>query len=131
MSDADANRALITDAYAAFGRGDIPSALKSLSENILWHVPGRGPLARDYHGHEEVLEFIQHFMELSSGTFQVRVDDVLAQGDRVIVLVTESAERKGRSWSSPQVHSWTVKDGRATVFWQFQGDTYTEDEFWS
>jgi hypothetical protein len=26
---------------------------------------------------------------------------------------------------------WTVKDGRATVFRQFQGDQQTEDEFWS
>jgi hypothetical protein len=23
------------------------------------------------------------------------------------------------------------KDGRATVFWQYQGDQQTEDEFWS
>jgi len=49
----------------------------------------------------------------------------------VIVLVTESASRKGRQWSSPQVHAWTVKGGKATVFWQFQGDQQTEDEFWS
>jgi hypothetical protein len=44
---------------------------------------------------------------------------------------TESAQRGGRSWSSSQVHVWTVKDGRATVFWQYQGDQQTEDEFWS
>jgi hypothetical protein len=40
-------------------------------------------------------------------------------------------QRGGRSWSSPQVHVWMVKDGRATVFWQYQGDQQTEDEFWS
>ena len=94
-------------------------------------MPGRGPISRDYRGHQEVLGFFQHFMELSSGTFQIRVDDVLAKGDRVIALVTESAERKGRKWSSPQVHAWTVKGGKATVFWQFQGDQQAEDEFWS
>jgi len=102
-----------------------------LAEDILWHVPGRGPLSRDYHGHAEVLGFFQHFMELSRGTFRIAVNDVFAKGDRVIMLVTESAQRNGRQWSSPQVHAWTVKDGRATVFWQFQGDQQTEDEFWS
>jgi uncharacterized protein len=71
------------------------------------------------------------FMELSEGTFRIAVDDVLAKGDRVIVLVTESARRQGREWTSPQVHAWTVKEGRATIFWQFQGDQQTEDEFWS
>ncbi len=35
----------------------------------------------------------------------------------------------GPPWSSPQMHAWTVRDGMATVFWQFQGDQQTEDEF--
>ena len=70
-------------------------------------------------------------MELSHGTFRIQVDDILAKGDRVVVLCTESAQPGGRSWSSTQVHVWTVKDGRATVFWQYQGDQQTEDEFCS
>ena len=126
-----ANQALIERAYDAFAQGDIPTVLVTLAEDILWHVPGRGPLSRDYHGHAEVLEFFRHFMELSEGTFRIAVDSVLAKDDRVIVLVTESAQRHKREWSSPQVHAWTVKDGRATVFWQFQGDQQTEDEFWA
>jgi ketosteroid isomerase-like protein len=92
---AQANQALIEGAYAAFARGDIPTVLQVLDEDILWHVPGRGPLSRDYRGHQEVLGFFQEFMELSAGTFRIRVDDVLANDERVIVLVTESAERNG------------------------------------
>jgi uncharacterized protein len=125
------NQAIIEDAYAAFARGDIPTVLETLDEDILWHVPGRGPLSRDYRGHAAVLGFFRHFMELSGGTFRIAVDDVLAKGDRVVAMVTESARRRGREWSSPQVHAWTVKNGRATVFRQFQGDQQAEDEFWS
>ena len=131
VSTAEANQALIERAYDSFARGDIPTVMKALAEDILWHVPGRGPISREYRGHAEVVGFFQHFMELSEGTFRVVVDDVLAKGDRVIVLVTESAQRHGRRWSSPQVHAWTIKNGRATIFWQFQGDQQTEDEFWS
>jgi hypothetical protein len=47
---------------------------------------------------------------------------VLAKGDRVVVFCAESARRGGRSWSSPQVHVWTVKDGKATIFWGYPGD---------
>ena len=128
---AQANRELIETAYAAFAQGDVPTVMRVFDDNILWHVPGRGPLSRDYHGHAEVLGFFQRFMELSQGTFRIRVDDVLANDQRVIALVTETAERNGRRWSSPQVHAWTVQDGKASVFWQFQGDQQTEDEFWS
>jgi ketosteroid isomerase-like protein len=128
---AHANQALIERAYEAFSHGDIPTVLEVLADDILWHVPGRGPLSRDYHGHAEVLGFFEHFMQLSQGTFRIQIEEVLAKGDRVIVLVTESARRNGREWSSPQLHAWTVKNGKATVFRQFQGDQQTEDEFWS
>jgi ketosteroid isomerase-like protein len=125
------NQALIERAYYAFAQGDIPTVMATLAEDILWHVPGRGPLSRDYFGHADVLGFFQHFMALSEGTFRIAIDCVLAKDDRVIVLVTGSAQRGENKWSSPQVHAWTVKDGKATVFWQFQGDQQTEDEFWA
>ena len=128
---AEANAALIKGAYDAFARGDVAQAFAAFDKDILWHVPGRGPLSRDYRGHAELGGFFQKFMELSSGTFGIQIDDVLSKGDRVVVLCTESARRGNRSWSSPQVHVWTVKNGHATVFWQYQGDQQTEDEFWS
>ena len=128
---ADANATLIRSAYEAFSRGDIGGAMAAFHDDILWHVPGRGPLSRDYHGVDEVLAFFGQVSALLAGTFRVQVDDVLAKGDRVIVLCTESASRGGRTWSSPQVHTWTVKGRKATVFYQFQGDQQSEDEFWA
>src|SRR4029077_11152405 len=101
------------------------------AENILWHVPGRGPLSRGYHGHVEVAGFLEHFIGLSAGTVPRKISEIFANHDRVIVLCTESASRAGRSWSSPQVHVWTVKNGKATVFWEYPGDQQAEDEFWS
>jgi hypothetical protein len=128
---ASSNEALVRGGYDAFTRGDVDAVLSIFDPNIHWHVPGRGPLSRDYRGPKEVLGFFQHFMDLSRGTFRIRVDDVLANDQRVVVLCTESAQRGPRSWSSPQVHVWTVKDGHVTVFRQFQGDQQTEDDFWS
>jgi uncharacterized protein len=128
---ANANASLIRSCYDAFTRGDIAGVLAVLGDDILWHVPGRGPLSSDYHGPSDVLGFFKHFTELSGGTFRVQVDDIFVGGDRVVVLCTESAQRKGKPWSSSQVHVWTVKNGRATGFCEYQGDQQTEDEFWS
>ena len=129
-STARANATLVENAYAAFSRGDVEAALAAFSPDIVWHVPGRGPLSRDYRGPAEVLGFFGLFMQLSNGTFRLRVDDVLAKGDRVVVLCTESAERNGRSWSSPQVHVWTLANGKATAFREYCGAERVEDEFW-
>ena len=131
IAAAQANAALIKSAYEAFSRGDTQSVFAVFAEDILWHVPGRGPLSRDYRGHAEVAGFFEHFMGLSEGTFQLKIDEILANRDRVVVLCTESASRAGRSWSSRQVHVWTVRGGRAIAFWEYEGDQQGEDEFWS
>jgi hypothetical protein len=54
----EANAALIKGAYEAFARGDVAQAFAAFAEDILWHVPGRGPLSRDYRVHAEVGEGI-------------------------------------------------------------------------
>jgi uncharacterized protein len=128
---AEANAASILSAYDAFSRGDVERVFAVFAEDIFWHVPGRGPLSRDYRGHAEVLGFFEHFMTLSNGTFRIQIDEVFAKRDRVVVLCTDTAERAGRTWSSPQVHAWTMKDGRAIAFREYEGDQQGEDEFWS
>ena len=126
-----ANAALITGAYEAFSRGDVKGVFAAFAEDIFWHVPGRGPLSRDYRGHAEVLGFFEHFMSLSGGTFRLQIDEVFAKDDRVVVLCTETAQRAGQSWTSSNVHVWTVRDGRAVAFCEYEGDEQGEDEFWS
>ena len=69
---AQANAALIKSAYDAFSRGDTQSVFAVFADNILWHVPGRGPLSRDYRGHAEVGGFFEHFMGLSEGSFRIQ-----------------------------------------------------------
>jgi hypothetical protein len=32
---------------------------------------------------------------------------------------------------APQVHVWTVKNGKATAFREYEGDEQGDDEFWS
>lgn len=128
---AAANAEAVRRGYDAFARGDIPAALEVLHPEITWHVPGRSPLSGDYHGHPGVLEFFGRCQELSAGTLRVKPDEILADGDRVVVLSTVSAERHGQFWSSPEVHVLRVADGRITAFREFQGDQETEDLFWA
>jgi len=98
--------------YDNFAAGNIPAVLAAFAADIYWHVPEPGPLSGDYRGPAEVLGFFEHFLGLADeGSFSIRIDDVLAKRDRVIVLCNESATRNGRSWSSLQVHAWTIRDG--------------------
>ncbi|MEV5282979.1 nuclear transport factor 2 family protein [Streptomyces sp. NPDC051994] len=127
----NSNAELIGRAYRAFAAGNIPAVLQLLDARIAWHVPGRSPLSGDYHGPDGVMKFFGLCQELSGGTLKVPADEILADGERVVVLSTVSAERHGQSWSSPEVHVWRIVDGKAVEFREFQADQEAEDAFWS
>ena len=123
--------AVIRAGYEAFDKGDIPAVMERFADDIGWHVPGRGPLAGDYRGSEEVLGFFGKLQDLSGGSFRLEMHDMLASDDHVVVLVTEIAQRGDKSLSESVAHVWHVRDGKATEFWGLASDMYAVDEFWS
>jgi hypothetical protein len=125
------NTTVIRKAYEDFAKGDIPAVLGAFDASITWHVPGHSPLSGDYKGHNEVVGFFEHTMELSGGVFGIEVHHVLAEDDVVVVLTTVKAERNGRSAAFPEVHVWRLVNAKVTEFREFQGDEQTEDRFWS
>jgi ketosteroid isomerase-like protein len=125
------NSAVIRKAYEDFAKGDVPAVLEAFDASITWHVPGHSPLSGDYQGHQEVLGFFQHTMELSGGIFSIDVHQVLAADDVVVVLATVKAERHGHAAAFSEVHVWRLANGKAVEFREFQGDEQTEDRFWS
>ena len=101
-----------------------------LYQCIQRHVPGRSPLSGDYKGHDEVIAFFSKTRELSGGTFSIEINEMLANG-QLVVLCAASAQRLGQHWSSPEVHVWRVVNGTDKP-WNFVNTRtqQTEDEFW-
>jgi ketosteroid isomerase-like protein len=122
----------VRQANAAFGSGDL-SALQSqfLAEDVVWHVPGRGPLAGDYQGIAEVIALFSKISELSGGTARFTLRDVLANGNHMISLATITAERVGKRYQDELVHVMQVHDGKATEVWTYAADPFAAEEFWS
>ena len=115
----------------AFARGDLAALDDLFADDIDWHVPGRSPLAGDYHGKQEVYGFLAKTQELSGGTFRLEVHDVLASDDHVVVLTIGHAERGGTSFTNPGVQVVHFRDGKLAESWFHPLDQYAVDEFWS
>jgi hypothetical protein len=119
MSEAD-NTQTAKDAYAAFGRGDIPALLGLMTDDIEWVFPGPPdvlPDAGTFTGPEAVGAWF--------GTLDANVEfqvfeprEFIAQGDRLVVLVhVESTVRStGRKIVVDEAHSWTFRDGKVSAF---------------
>ncbi len=105
----------IRNAYAAFGRGDIPMVLDALADDVSWTVPPVDGWGGTFHGKDAVLGF---FAGLPGryGAWNLATDEFLDAGDRLVVLGHHEFDDGDRI---PFAQIWTVRDGRAAAFDEF------------
>ena len=101
------------------------------SEDIQWHIPGRGQLAGDYDGVGQVLELFGRVFELTGGTARLELHDVLANDEHAVALYTSTAERAGKRRQERIAGVFHVRGGKITRVWLHADDLYSSDEFWS
>jgi ketosteroid isomerase-like protein len=117
------NTKVVQDAYAAFGRNDIPALLDTLDENVVWNpVIGAAsyvPTAGERRGKAAVAEFFRIVSE--EVLFKVfEPKEFVAQGDKVVSLGHYRAGvPTGRTFESDFVMVFTVRNGKIVAFQEF------------
>jgi len=126
------NEELIRRFLDAQQRGDATVLVDLLSDDIVWHVPGRNLLSRDYTGKTEVIGFWGRARELSSGTVRSEIIEVMGGDNLSVAVVRVFAEREGRSLGgSLQAWAYRIDGGKIAEFWFLVEDRYAVDAFWS
>ena len=131
-SGGHANADLVRRLHEAQQRGDVAALMDMLADDIVWHVPGRNLLSRDYNGKAEVAGFWARARELSGGTVRTELIDVLVGDQFGIALVRVFAEREGRILGGQfQAFTYRIQNGKVAEFWFMVEDSYAVDAFWS
>lgn len=125
------NAKLIRHAYDLFRRADLDLLHVAVADDVVWHQPGRSPLAGDYKGPTEILGFLRSLERLSDGTFAAEIVSVLADCERAVVLQEETARRGGDVYEAIAALEFEIHHGKITEVTVYHGDTYRFDEFWS
>ncbi len=114
------NIAFVRSLYEAFAKGDVPTVLAGFDENIEWNEAEGMPYGGQYYGPEAVAENVFGPITNDVDDFDVTPEEILADGDRVVVLLTYTgtAKESGNKLSMPAAHVWTVRDGKITMFRQ-------------
>jgi hypothetical protein len=119
---------LVRKGKEAFLSGDLETVKELLADDLVVHTSGDGPFEREYRG-RDAFGFIGQLAQLSGGTYQQEIHDVVASDDHVVALVTVRAERNGRPVDYRSAEVFHVKDGQATEAW-FLNDN-PDPDFWS
>lgn len=122
--------AIIRDAYAAFGRGDIDGYLGPCTEDFAFHIPGHGGIAGDYVGRLGLYVLAAKAMSITGGTFHEEVEDVLANDNHAVVLVRHRFIRDGNPQDYRTAHVYDVRNGRLAECFEQPRDPASFDDAW-
>jgi ketosteroid isomerase-like protein len=126
------NAARIRELFAAFRARDVDAIRGAIAETAVWHFPGReGRLAGSHVGHAGILPFLARVSELTDGSFELELEEVLANDALAVALFRGRARRLGRELDNPTCLKIQLREGRATEIWEFVWDLYAVDRFWS
>lgn len=126
------NTELVRRFHDAQFRGDGSVLMELLADDVVWHVPGKNLLSRDYTGKAEVAGFFARVRELSGGAGRTELIDVADSDAFGIALVRVFAEREGKSLGGQfQAFTYRIENGKIAEFWFLVEDRYAVDAFWS
>ena len=116
------NVALVQEAYAAFGTGDIQKLLGLMTPDIVWEFPASSviPWAGTFTSPGEVAGFFSAIAEHSEADLFEPLC-FIASDDRVVVLGRERFRAKptGRTWACEWAHAFIVRDGKIAAFREY------------
>jgi ketosteroid isomerase-like protein len=112
------NVGVVRGAYDAFGRGDVPSIIAILHDDVEWHVPAVLPHRFDARGPAEVARFFERLMELWD-ELGVELETMAASDDHVVAVGRASGSIQGTKTGFGFAHVWAIANGRVTGFSEF------------
>jgi uncharacterized protein len=125
---ANENANLIREGYQAFQWMNLAAFGHILTEDCVWHVPGRGELAGVKKGRQAILEYYTDLGKLTGGTINIQLHDVVANEEHVVGLHHVSAKRDGKTIESIQAIVFHMRDGLVSEAWELLFNLYGMDE---
>jgi len=122
--------AIIREAYAAFGRGDIDGYLRPCAEDFAFHVPGHGGISGTFTGRQGLYDLAAKAMSITDGTFQEEVEDVLANDTHAVVLARHRFKRSGSGKDYRTAHVYDIRDGKLAQCFEQPRDPAGFDDAW-
>ncbi|WP_233428850.1 nuclear transport factor 2 family protein [Parvimonas micra] len=97
----------VYNAYTeALLKGDFKSVFETMSDNIVWHMGGEGPLSGIVKGKEALGEFTKR----SNGTFRVITNWAASNDCFVVASVVSLAEKEDEKLNDPGIDLFRIEN---------------------
>ena len=123
--------AVLRAEYEARCSHDLAAFALLLTRDVTWHVPGDNAIAGIYRGINDVLAYVQVRQRLSGGTFEMTIEDVVANDRHGFVVASGRALLGGRfqRWRAHGLYRF--RDGQIAACWVLPEDQREFDRIWA
>ena len=127
----DQNLQIMQKALDAFRAGDMTAMSQVFAQDVVWRVPGKSVLSKEYKGQAEFFGLLGQLMELTGGTFKVDTVDMFANEDGGIFVDRLTAERGGRRLDIGLVLHAKIRNGQIVEGTDHFHQEHLWDAFWA
>jgi len=113
----------------ALQRADVNAIGELLTDDVVYHFPGRSSVAGTYRGRAEVLGLFAAFRQMLDGPPRFDTHDVVASEAHVVEFASYEALRAGRTLRWNATRTYHVADERITEIWLAIDDLYAFDAY--
>jgi ketosteroid isomerase-like protein len=117
--------------YATFTSGDMDRLAELIAPDVIWHVPGDNLISGTYTSREAIFGCFNKIYQLSEGTYQPRLLDILADDDYTIALLHGVARRGEKTLDQMYAFISRIHNGQITELWEAWTDGTAWNDFWS
>lgn len=126
------NVEIVQSYFNAVAKGDFETVGSLLSDDVVWHQPGKGAQSGTYSGKPDLFAHLGNFMKWSNGTFAIdRIEYITDNGQLVAASINFKAEKGDKSMSMKGIDLLRIEGGVIKEVWLFSESIDVEDEFWT
>lgn len=132
MPDQHPNLATYIRLMQAFNAGNMTTVQQCMSESVVYHAPGKSPLAGEYVGIDAFRQLFDEITKAADGTMKHAPLHILADDQAVMVYNNVTGTRNGKHYDGDVAYLFRFDEGGKI----YEGrtipvDLYAFDEFWS
>jgi len=124
----EGHASLVRDLLSAFTEQDRHTIERLIAVDCVWRVPGRGPLAGEYVGHDAVIGLFRHLRRVFDTPARFEVLDIATSDDRAICFQYGVAQVGGTPIRLKECLVFRIEDGQFIEVDEFQFDQEVFDE---
>jgi ketosteroid isomerase-like protein len=127
----EANLETLRRLVTAFAINNENTIRSLVTPDVVWHVAGRTAMAGDHKGIDAMLKVVRLVVEMTDGTLEARLHDMLANERHGVILLKEAATRNGRRLEYELIDLYHFREGLICEMWSTPTDQQAFDEFFA